>query len=360
MRPDSEEGSGQLPLPPRIDFAAEHRAWAAYFPKLAVGMSNPSSIAAMNAKQQQLEAETSGEQRAALDAAWQRYLCPGSVQLWQYAKTILPPISLWSFQFLHPSVVYPAAYPHSLPPGLDFLPNLQPPLCGVPAAAAGQQQQQQPPGACSNAAAAGQQRQQQPPDACSNAAAAGQQQQQQLPGACSNAAAAGQQRQQQPPGACSNAAAADSLQGSLSDLSGSELDLELEEQYLPAFGVCCCCSNCCFGDGSCCSNCCFGDDGFTSSPESELVQPGKRIKWRHAILSSDPVRRVLFTSSTLQQPAATAAAAAAHLLPVGQPFTTATAATPVSPAPVQLPAAALLAGPAKRTRSLCNRRSVLV
>jgi hypothetical protein len=296
----------------------------------------------MNAKQQQLEAETSSEQRAALDAAWQRYLCPGSVQLWQYAKTILPPISLWSFQFLHPSVVYPAAYPHSLPPGLDFLPNLQPPPCGVPAAAAGQQQQQQPPGACSNAAAAGQQRQQQPP------------------GACSNAAAAGQQRQQQPPGARSNAATADTLQGSLSDLSGSELDLELEEQYLPAFGGCCCCSNCCFGDGGCCSDCCFGDGGYTSSPESELVQPGKRIKWRHAILSSDPVRRVLFTSSKLQQPAATAAAAAAHLLPMGQPFITATAATPVSPAPAQLPAAALLAGPAKRTRSLCNRHSVLV
>lgn len=53
-------------------------------------------------------ATASGDQPPdALEAAWEAYLFPGRPEVWQFAKTLLPEITLWSIHHLDPSACYP-------------------------------------------------------------------------------------------------------------------------------------------------------------------------------------------------------------------------------------------------------------
>jgi hypothetical protein len=211
-------------------------------------------------------------QRAALDSAWSTYVCPGNPGLWASAKPMLPEVAQWVMQRLHPSDMFPAYYP-ALPPGFvngtAQIPLVVPvlrPAAAAPAAAAATQEQQ---------------------------AVAAQQ------------AVATKSEAEQPRAAAEPLAAAASARAAWFEDDKQDEELSADASLLDS--SCCCCLQCC--------------GYYDSSPESEKVQPGKRIKWRCAIATADPVRRnlmpVLRQAAAAAAPAALAAAAPAAVPAAG-------------------------------------------
>jgi hypothetical protein len=207
-------------------------------------------------------------QRAALDLAWSNYVCPGNPGLWTSAKPMLPDVAQWVIQRLHPSEMFPAYYP-ALPPELvngtaqmpSLVPVLRPAAAAAPAAVAAEPKQQ--------AAAA------HPVVAAAEA--------------------------EQPRGAAELLAVA-------ARAAWSKDEEQIEELSADASlldSSCCCCLECC--------------GYYDSSPESDKVQPGKRIKWRCAIATADPVRRNLMPVLKQAAAAATAPAALAVAAPAAVP-----------------------------------------
>jgi hypothetical protein len=124
--------------------------------------------------------------------------------------------------------------------------------------------------------------------------------------------------------------------------------LESDAELLSGSSSACCCSGC-IGDSS---------GWCDSSPDSQLVQPGKRIKWSGAIVTSDPVRRNLFPALQRQWAAGAAAPgpcaqpAAPAVAPPANPAAVHTAAPPKPTAEGQPAAAALVLPAVRRSRRL--------
>ncbi|KAL4457669.1 hypothetical protein ABPG75_012534 [Micractinium tetrahymenae] len=228
---------------------------AALCPPLAPPVNNAAEAAAAPAAVSEAESD-------ALEAAWGDYLCAGQPAVWAFLKPTLPEDVLRVMRWHHPAAVFPAYFPHSLPPGVPQLPALElPPATeAVPPAAAG-------PAPVPVLRPAGG-----PP----------------LPlPAVAQAAPHQQQHQEQPAAiprlvpAAPQPAASGHADGGAAEAtsSGQAVSWSADVGYSSG-GVStqhCWCSEC-FPLGS----------YYTESPESTRMEPGKRISWRAALRSGDP------------------------------------------------------------------------
>ena len=190
---------------------------------------------------------------------WREWICPGNPEVWSWLQSRQPQC-LEEMRRLHPADVFPRHFLHSRPPGMEHLPLQHIPGLQAPAVLPTlRPAAPQPVDAVAPQPEQRQQQQQQP------------QQQPQQPLAPQQP----QQQEQQPqvPAVQPQVPAAQLMDANMDEQLCGMFEEESSED------VCCCdCSDCCRDSDRSSYDC-----GYTTSPESERRQPGKRITWRGAI-----------------------------------------------------------------------------
>lgn len=259
-----------------------------------------------------------------LVSAWGEYLCAGQPAVWAFLLPTLPANVLDVIRQRHPADMFPDQYPHSLPPGIPQLPPLE---LLLPA--------QEAPAAEAAAAPVPVLRPAGGPPLQLPLVVPAAAQPEELPAAAVPrlVPADSQPAAAEPDARADGSEASSSGQaGSVSEAAGFSSD---------------------DGEGHCwCSECYpLGSCSYTDSPQSTRVEFGRRISWRAALRSGDPVRRNLMP---LMNMAAEAAAGAVALL--ATETAALAAAQPAAAAPQAAPPTAVPAASGRVLRPRPNRR----